>query len=409
MMKRRILIYGGTDLSAAESRFAERLTYTLLQQIDSIIITGGFLSSKKNPGAISTDHSVLEGAIKYANEKRMALSECLETWLPDTAAETDPRKKDVERFREGQVKELQGESARARRFLMVKDVDALITVKGKKNTAIALDFALTINKPALPLPFTGGDSLDYWQTNKTRIINWFDIDDSFAKELQVEKLELLTFQLRDHLIEKIVRAVSRGLQKELSNAEQYDQIQKGWDVKETQEAQVIIPKAAGDVKRNHEAETKAAKPLKLFLSYSHKDESLKDQLDKHLTALKRSNKISVWNDRRLRGGEEWDDTIKEELQHADIILLLVSLDFIRSEYIWNYELNAAIERHKQGSCKVIPIFLSEGDYKDMPFEKLQGYPKDAIPVTSFPPGERDKIFLEIVNGLREDIAEMINR
>src|SRR5687767_2410820 len=116
----------------------------LLQHLDTMIITGGFLSSKKIHGAISTDHSVLEGAIKYATEKNIALSECLETWLPDAAVEMDPLKKEVERFRKGQVRQLAGESAQARRFLMVKDVDALITVQGKTYTAMALDFALTI-------------------------------------------------------------------------------------------------------------------------------------------------------------------------------------------------------------------------------------------------------------------------
>src|SRR5215510_13303877 len=106
-MKRRIAIYGGTELSAAESWFVVSLTYALLSQRDLIIITGGFLyQPKKKPGDISTDFSILQGAIRYANEKGILLKDCLETWLPDPDAESDPQKKDVVRFKEGTVREL---------------------------------------------------------------------------------------------------------------------------------------------------------------------------------------------------------------------------------------------------------------------------------------------------------------
>jgi internalin A len=141
--------------------------------------------------------------------------------------------------------------------------------------------------------------------------------------------------------------------------------------------------------------------LKVFLSYSHKDEGLKEELDKHLSALKHSNKISVWNDRGLEGGDNWDETIKEKLRKADFIILLISADFMASEYIWDVEVKSAIECHDKGEAKVIPIFLRECDFKDMPFEKLQGYPKDAQPVTSF--SDRDEAFSQVAKGIRRDI------
>lgn len=197
------------------------LTYSLLQTAKIIVITGGFLSGKKLPGAISTDYSILEGARKYSREKDIELSECLETWLPDTDAEIDNSKKEVVRFREGNVKELTGESAQARRFLMVKDVHALITVKGKKHTAMVLDFALTINKPAFPLAFTGGDSLNYWNAHKERIRQWFDIDNNFLRDLEIEEIEVLTFPARDQLIRKITRSVYIGVEKEIANNKKY--------------------------------------------------------------------------------------------------------------------------------------------------------------------------------------------
>ena len=75
------------------------------------------------------------------------------------------------------------------------------------------------------------------------------------------------------------------------------------------------------------------KKLKLFLSYAHEDEDMKIQLDKHLIALKRSGKVEVWQDRQILAGQEWDASIKKELETADIILLLISVDFNNSQYI----------------------------------------------------------------------------
>ena len=72
--------------------------------------------------------------------------------------------------------------------------------------------------------------------------------------------------------------------------------------------------------------------VKVFFSYSHQDESLRNKLAIYLSSLKRQKLIDSWHDRRLEGGQEWDKTIKAELDGADIILLLVSADFIHSDY-----------------------------------------------------------------------------
>ena len=66
--------------------------------------------------------------------------------------------------------------------------------------------------------------------------------------------------------------------------------------------------------------------LNLFISYAHEDEDMKKELDKHLIMLKRSGKIEAWNDRGILAGDEWDQSIKNELANAEIILLLISVD-----------------------------------------------------------------------------------
>lgn len=122
--------------------------------------------------------------------------------------------------------------------------------------------------------------------------------------------------------------------------------------------------------------------LEVVFSYSHRDETLRDELEKHLGILSRSGIISGWHDRLISGGTEWDPKIDEYLNRADIILLLVSADFINSDYCYQREMRRAIERYERGEARVIPVLLRPCDWKGAPFAKLQGFPKDMRAVTS---------------------------
>jgi hypothetical protein len=139
-------------------------------------------------------------------------------------------------------------------------------------------------------------------------------------------------------------------------------------------------------------------PIKIFLSYSHRDEDIKSELDIHFSPLKRSGKVQVWNDRDISAGEEWNAEIMKELEEANIILLLVSANFIASNYIWEKELSRAMQRHERGEARVIPIFAKECVFEDMPFAKLQGLPKNAKPIATFT--DRDVAYTEIVKAIR---------
>src|SRR5205085_12328398 len=96
-------------------------------------------------------------------------------------------------------------------------------------------------------------------------------------------------------------------------------------------------------------------PLKIFLSYAHEDEKLKKELEKHLSLLKRQTLIDVWHDRDISAGMEWEQENRKYLKEADIILLLVSPDFINSDNCYTVEMQEALERHKQGEVRVIPV------------------------------------------------------
>jgi len=148
-------------------------------------------------------------------------------------------------------------------------------------------------------------------------------------------------------------------------------------------------------------------PIEVFISYSHKDESLKDDLYMHLANLTRQGKIKPWQDRSIEAGIEWDAEIKARLESAVVILLLITPRFIASEYCFDKEMQRAMERHATGTARVIPIIMKPCDWQDTPFSKLQVLPKDAKPVTSW--SDQDEAFLNVVHGIRRAVESMAKK
>ena len=145
--------------------------------------------------------------------------------------------------------------------------------------------------------------------------------------------------------------------------------------------------------------------IRVFLSYSHVDEKYRDALEKHLTSLKRQGLIDSWHDRRIAPGEEWASSIDENLRSADIILLLVSADFIASEYCHEIEMREALARHERKEAVVIPVILRPCHWTGLLFSKLQAATKDGKPVEKYQ--SYDDAFLEIIRNI-EAIANHIS-
>lgn len=141
--------------------------------------------------------------------------------------------------------------------------------------------------------------------------------------------------------------------------------------------------------------------LNVFLSYSHKDENFKDELDIHLAPLKRNNKIKTWNDRELTAGSQFDDEIKKHLKEAQIIILLISADFINSDYCYEIEMNNALERMKRNDAIVIPIILRPCLWTATPLKNIQALPKDGKAISTY--DNKDNAYLEIVQGIQKAI------
>jgi hypothetical protein len=136
----------------------------------------------------------------------------------------------------------------------------------------------------------------------------------------------------------------------------------------------------------------------LFYSYAHEDEAHLTRLRTHLALLKRENRISEWYDRKIQPGDEWDSSIKEQLESARVILLLVSADFIASDYCWGTEVRRALEKHVHKEAIVIPVILSPADWHSAPFGKLQALPSGGKPITTW--ANRDQAWTEVAKGIR---------
>ncbi len=122
--------------------------------------------------------------------------------------------------------------------------------------------------------------------------------------------------------------------------------------------------------------TTTARPLRIFISYTHSDEKLKDELGAHLASLRRAKLIEDWHDRKIGAGQEWKNAIDQNLERAQIVLLLISARFLNSSYCMDIEMKRALERHDEGKARVIPIILRPCNWHSSPFSKLQAVPTD---------------------------------
>src|SRR3712207_2491923 len=145
-------------------------------------------------------------------------------------------------------------------------------------------------------------------------------------------------------------------------------------------------------------------PVKVFISYSHKDERYREQLQEHLYAAKRQGLIEDWHDRRIAPGEEWENLISENLETSEIILLLVSSSFIASPYCYDKEMQRALEKHEAGQARVIPIILRPVDWSEAPFARLQALPRNGRPVSRW--SNRDEAWMDVAKGIRAAVKQL---
>ena len=142
------------------------------------------------------------------------------------------------------------------------------------------------------------------------------------------------------------------------------------------------------------------------MSYSHLDEVFRDELAKWLKPLERDGIITLWSDQKIAAGNEWDKEIIKELNKCELILLLISQNFLASDYINEVELVKALERHEKKEAMVVPIIIKKCNWKDeRRLAKLKGLPKDGLPILSWP--KEEDAYFDIIEGIKYSLSVII--
>jgi hypothetical protein len=149
-------------------------------------------------------------------------------------------------------------------------------------------------------------------------------------------------------------------------------------------------------------------PIELFYSYADADEDLRVELDKHLSQLRSDGLIAPLHARQITAGRDWTKTLDKHLDTAAVILLLISSDFLASNYCYGIEMQHAMQRHKVGVARVIPILLRPAyDWQSTPFGKLRALPSSGEPIIQW--RNRDAALADVTQGIRTALEELQSR
>ena len=146
----------------------------------------------------------------------------------------------------------------------------------------------------------------------------------------------------------------------------------------------------------------ATEPLKVFISYTHKDKTYKEKLITHLNSLIRQKYITLWYDNMILPGSEIDPQVAKALKESQIVLLLISADYLSSYYCYEIEMTEAMKLRQESKVEVIPVLLRPVDLRGTPFDNIKSLPEDRKAVSLF--ANKDEAYENIAKGLRQ-IAE----
>ncbi|WP_017315036.1 CHASE2 domain-containing protein [Mastigocladopsis repens] len=157
------------------------------------------------------------------------------------------------------------------------------------------------------------------------------------------------------------------------------------------------------------APNQSSSSIEIFISYAQEDKKLLEQFTAHLSSLKREGVINAWHDGEINAGTEGAKQIEEHLNSADVILLLLSSDFIDSEEHWQRDVTRAMDRHNKGEARVIPVLLRPFDWKIKQLDGLQALPRNGEAITSKSWSNHDDAFKEVAEDIRKVVEELIPR
>jgi replicative DNA helicase len=145
-------------------------------------------------------------------------------------------------------------------------------------------------------------------------------------------------------------------------------------------------------------------PCRVFISYARTDERYRKRLAVHLVPLVRAGIIDVWSDRTIAAGADWEGDIRRALATADIVLLLVTPNFVASVHCFERELPEAMRRHAEGGLCILPVLVKSVDLVNLPIGKFQGLPTDLRPISAW--RDADDAWLQVAQGVRKAAEEI---
>jgi TIR domain-containing protein len=154
-------------------------------------------------------------------------------------------------------------------------------------------------------------------------------------------------------------------------------------------------------------QTEPTSRVRVFASYAPEDTALQQELKERLRPLQQAGLIELWPDRDRSEETAWEQESGDHLETAQLILLLVSPDFLASDYCYDVEMKRALERHERGEARVIPVILRSAHWQETPLDKLQALPKKAKPVTVW--SDREEAWRDVVEALSHAVDETLHR
>lgn len=141
-----------------------------------------------------------------------------------------------------------------------------------------------------------------------------------------------------------------------------------------------------------------AEPL-VYISYSHKDQAFVDELLKFLQPFEQTATFQVWHDRQIQPGAVWRQEIQAALEQADVAILLISADYLASQYIVDEELRLLLERQNQGEVRLFPIIIRPSAWVHTPLAYFQVWPRDGRALSELSLIERDRLWSDFAEVL----------
>jgi len=170
-------------------------------------------------------------------------------------------------------------------------------------------------------------------------------------------------------------------------------------LKEIQIEQVVLPQektGTHQTPEESEDDLDGEEATKVFISYSHSDRNWLDRIRIHLKPLERSNKIDLWSDEKIKSGMDWKDEIENALAKARVALLLISADFLASDFIVEDELPHLLEKASQNETIILPLIVKPSRFLREPsLSKFQSVNNPEEPLIDMPESKREHVLVQL--------------